>query len=260
MRISRLITVAGVLVATVLAGSPAQAAKPKPVKMTFSVAPETSSPGADVTLSGKAARGAKGNAGTVEFYFRKDGTNRYALVGSTRAGKTGTFSATVKASVSGTYKAVYRGNKKRKSATRYDTLDVYKTTTTTKTVWSHTSGEVDCLAPEPNACRVVSEDLTIDEGPLMVNFKRDCDQPKGGATLGFTDSPTNTPPEGAAWPASPGWRHFSYMMGPTDFDLAPAVTRGHFFVNVNSGRYWPGAGMCRFSVTATQTVTSTVQV
>ncbi|WP_328460523.1 hypothetical protein OHA21_30040 [Actinoplanes sp. NBC_00393] len=261
MRVKHLITVAGVLIATVLAGSPAQAApKPKAVTMTFSASPAGVAPGAQVVLSGKAARGAKGNAGIVDLYFRKDNVRNYSRIGSVRATAAGKFSRTVKATFSGTYKAVYRGNSKRKPATRFDGLAVYKTTTTTETVWSHESGEVDCLAPKPNACQVVSDDITIADGPLMVHFTKGCDQPKSGAAVAFTDSPTNTRPDGAAYPASPGWRLFPYGVGPADFDLAPDVTHGHFFINVNSSAYYPGPGMCRFSFTATQEITTTTRI
>ncbi len=168
----------------------------------------------------------------MDLYFRRNGVATYTRIATVAAAAgSGTFRRTVEATYSGTYKAVYRGNEHRKPATRDDGLAVHVTETVTRTVFSHASGEVDCFA-ESQPCFVQSAETTIADGPLMVTFHATCRQPKSGrAVAAFTDSPDNTPPPFAAgYPASPGWRHFPYGMGPGEFDLAPDITHGHFVV------------------------------
>jgi hypothetical protein len=105
-----------------LAGSPTHAATSKAVKMTFSATPAWVSAGASVTLSGRAWAATSGNGARVDLYVQKQGTSAWTLAGSTTPSNAGVYHRTVRASTTGTFRAVYRGNTSRKPATRYDGL------------------------------------------------------------------------------------------------------------------------------------------
>src|SRR3712207_4948893 len=67
LRTVRLLTTAALIVAALSAGAtPAQAASPKPVTMTFAASPQSVERGAVVTLAGRAAHGRSGNAAPVD--------------------------------------------------------------------------------------------------------------------------------------------------------------------------------------------------
>jgi hypothetical protein len=124
-RAMRVLVAISLAVTTLFGASSAQAASgKKPVAMTFSASPASVKAGAAVTLDGRAWSGKKGNAGRVDLYFLKHGTKAWASTGSVKAADNGRFRRTVRASSSGTFRAVYRGNAKRKAATRHDGLIV----------------------------------------------------------------------------------------------------------------------------------------
>jgi hypothetical protein len=265
MRIARFLIPAVALTVAVVAAPTAALAAPKAaVAMTFSATPDPVAVGKTITLSGRAAAGKTGNAGTVEFYFRKDRSPRYTRVATTSAAANGTFSRAAKATASGTYVAVYRGNKYRKSASRADHASVFTTRTTTKTVWQYSGTDVEC-GPATNGCHIFSGDLEIQPGPLNVSFLAQCTQPAPSLMMGFTDDPTNTAPEPNQGPyAAPGWRWWP-IGGATggEFDLAPAITQGHFYVHaLVKPAFGPAhpTTTCTMSVTATQQVTQTIPV
>lgn len=248
--------------------SPAQAAA-RPVTMTVSVSPAPTPAsasasverGALVTLSGRAYSGRTGNAAPVEVWFRKAGTAAYAKVATTSTASSGTFRRAVRATASGRYKVVYRGSATRKPATRYADLAVHVTQTVRQTVWHRSETAYDCL--RGTSCPITSPELTIARGPLTASFTIACTQQMWTATVAFTASPANTPPDGAAMPAAPGWRWLAWHTPvPASFDLAPATTRGHFYLSMTSSRPMFGDGpvTCDFTLTAWQHTTRKLRV
>jgi hypothetical protein len=263
--LARWLTAGVLLLAGVLAGaSPAAASSSgkRAVHMTFAVSVDRADRGAVVTLSGRAWRGQKRNAGKVDVHFRKAGTSAWVAVTSTRSSAAGRFRAVVRAESSGTFRAVYRGNKFRKAAARSDALAVHVMREVTRTVGKHSVTGADCDAPAPNACAWTGPTITIADAPLKLSWSITCNQPKsGGILVGFLDSPTNELPKGDNPMSGPGWQRWSYS-SPGQVDLTPPITRGHLHVQVSGGTaYYPDLGdICDWSITASQTVTERVRV
>ncbi|WP_328477051.1 hypothetical protein OHA21_23520 [Actinoplanes sp. NBC_00393] len=215
MRGTHLLATAAVLAA----GLSGVAAAHTPVEMTFAVAPDEAKQGSRITLSGRAGFGSGGNAGPVDLYFRKSENDAYARIGTTNASSAGTFSTTLTARASGDYQAVYRGNKRRGTASASDYLAVYTTTTADLALYSWSGTRVQCHP----SCTAAGPDQTLLPGPVRIRFKHTCAQPKSGGSLGFTADPKIIPKPGA-----PGWRDFPQGAGPTEFELTPPAPNGHF--------------------------------
>ncbi|WP_328473809.1 hypothetical protein OHA21_13500 [Actinoplanes sp. NBC_00393] len=138
------------------------------------------------------------------------------------------------------------------------------TRTTTKTVWQYSGTGVEC-GPATNGCHIFSGDLEIQPGPLNVSFLAQCTQPRPSLMMGFTDDPTNTAPTpDPGQYTAPGWRWWPNG-GATggEFDLAPQITQGHFYVHaLVKPAFGPAhpTTTCTISVTATQQVTETTPV
>ncbi|GGN18688.1 hypothetical protein FHR83_004053 [Actinoplanes campanulatus] len=247
--------------AVVLTSSPAVAAPKKPVRITFAASATAAVRGSTVTLTGRAHYNATGNKARVDVYFARTGAG-YRLLTSTTANAHGNFRKTVTATTTGMYKAVYRGNTKRKRATAADALTVYINQTVTKTIFSHSEEGVDCGAPRPNACTFAGPTITIADTPITVTGKRACATPKAGMTMAFTDSPTNTlPPRSPDNSMSgPGWVTRSYLSPGTLPLPTPPSTTGHFYVSVGASPFENTAAICDWSVVATQPVTERVTV
>jgi hypothetical protein len=226
--------------------------------MTFTVVPASATQGDNLQLTGRAGVGSKGNKATVVIAFRKAGSGTFQRVATTSASGRGTWSATVQATATGTYRAFYRGNAKRKPVTRYDDVLVYKNATTTVTLLDVARVEPDCLTAK---CMYTGPTLTLSPGPIHVTFTGHCDQPKSGRSFAFTDSPENILPPTTTYPVGDGWRAFPYGVGPAVFDLTPSFRTGHFRVSHSSGRYIDNAPTgCSWSAIATQTVGTRVLV
>lgn len=94
--------------------------------------PEPVEKGATITITSKLTRanwntGAKGALGgqPVQLQFKKKGTTTYKAVKTVKSASTGAVSATVKASVDGTYRYVFAGTSTTAGATATgDTIDV----------------------------------------------------------------------------------------------------------------------------------------
>ncbi|GAA0446656.1 hypothetical protein Aca07nite_57120 [Actinoplanes capillaceus] len=248
--------------AAVLTPNAAVAAPRKPVKMRFAASATATLRGSTVNLTGRAHYKATGNKARVDIYFAQTGAG-YRLLTSTTANAHGDFRKSVTATTTGTYKAVYRGNTKRKRATAADTLTVYINQTVTRTLFSHTEDDADCYAAKPNACTFSGPAITIANTPITVTGTVACDRPKPSMGVRFTDSPDSPKPPHIPGNtlAGPGWVVAYYHgLGTVTMPTPPSAT-GAFHVNVTSGAYAGGeTTSCDWSVTAKQDVTERVTV
>jgi hypothetical protein len=187
--------------------------------------------GTVVTLSGQAANGATGNAGSVDLYRATGvGSTDYTLIDSTKAADDGSFSFTVTADASWeAYRAAYRGNAARQPATAGLEVDGWDIAI------QHDS---TALLTVTGRGLWTSDDFSIAAGPLWI------DATSGGCLnnphsdlfdLDYTDGSPRQ--KGATYMHGPGW----YVAGgdnPTllqHFNLEPAITKGHIVVN---GCHW----------------------
>ncbi|WP_433790409.1 hypothetical protein [Actinoplanes sp. CA-252034] len=250
---TRLLTIGTALVATLAGSAPAAAAPPPPPKteintgMQFAAGPDETTPGGNVVLSGWAGIEGRttGNAGRVEFHFRKKGSDEQVYVGATDAGSSGKFRFTTKATVSGEYNAHYRHRKMAITADGTDSLNVYVDRPVDRFLYSWRADALSCLP----ACVAQGPDQFVTAGPIKVELTRECLRPGSGGRIGFTADPANTYTAGA-----PGWRDFPDGEGPTRFELNPGLTRGHFHLEWTSG---PAADdkeltSCNLAFSATQ--------
>jgi hypothetical protein len=237
-----------VVAAAVMAtGAAAPAARGPLTEMTFAVAPDAVQPGARITVAGTAGAGRTGNAGPVDVFFRKTEKDQYARVARLTAADSGRFGATLVASTSGDYQAVYRGNKLRGQASASDYLSVYTTRTVKRLIYSWSATGWQCRP----VCRTHSPDVTLGTGPVHVSFQRDCGEARSGGSIGFTGDRWNRHE-----PGDPGWRDFPDGAGPVEFDLAPTGPAGHFYLTWTSTQRERGqATLCNLKYTATQTAT-----
>ncbi|SFE77409.1 hypothetical protein SAMN05421541_103509 [Actinoplanes philippinensis] len=251
MSSTRLLTVGAAMVAAMAGSTPAAAAPPPPPEllttMQFTAGPDEVAPGGKVVLSGQAGIEGRstGNAGRVEFSFRKKGTTEEVSVGATDAGSSGKFRFTTKATVSGEYVAHYRHRTRDITADGTDSLNVYVDRPVDRFLYSWTAQALSCLP----TCVAQGPDQFVTTGPIKVKLTRECLRPNSGGRIGFTADPANTYTAGA-----PGWRDFPNGEGPTDFELNPGITRGHFYLEWTSG---PAADAkeltsCNLAFSATQ--------
>jgi hypothetical protein len=250
---TRLLTIGVALVATLAGSAPAAAAPPPPkteivTDMRFQAGPAETTPGGRVVLSGWAGIVGRdtGNAGKVDFYFHgKKPQDKEVYVGSTEAGSSGKFRYTTKATVSGQYRAKYQHRTRDITADGTWGLNVYVDRHVDHFLYSWTADALSCLP----ACVAEGPDQFVSAGPIKVELTRQCLQPRSGGRIGFTDDDTNTYKAGA-----PGWRDFPEGEGPTEFELKPGITLGHFYLEWTSA---PPAGdkeltSCNLSFSASQ--------
>ncbi|MDI6101128.1 hypothetical protein QLQ12_21165 [Actinoplanes sp. NEAU-A12] len=237
------------MVATLAGATPAGAAPaPKPAtNMEFSASPNETTPGSPVVLSGWAGFIGRdtGNAGKVEFWFRKGEKDPKVYLGSTNASSSGKFRFPVRATATGQYVAHYQHQKQDVGADGTDHLDVYNNRAVDRMLYSWTATALSCLP----SCKTTGPEQFISAGPVKVKLSRECLQPKSGGRIGFTDDPKNAFKAG-----EPGWREFPEGEGPVEFELKPKVTRGHFYLEWTSAPA-PAGGLtsCNLSFTASQT-------
>ena len=103
----------------------------RPTSLTYNATPEPVKKNASLTHSGVlkfdpysfgSMYGASGQK--VSFYFKKNGTSTYTSMGSATTGSGGKYSKKIKATASGTWKAVYAGTSARQTQTMYDGVSV----------------------------------------------------------------------------------------------------------------------------------------
>jgi hypothetical protein len=273
VRASRWATIA-VTTAVGLLGGPAQAASgaQHAVTMTFAISPgdpnahqtaETSTPyGSLITLTGRADYGSHGNAGTVDVYFTTyyyDPHEPTRLVLSLRAGDDGSFRKTIRATENGTYKAVYRGNAVRKTATRSARISVYYEDASPVMFYT---GSNACPTTAGSRCIFISATLNNPErAPIRVNWVAACSAGRyssGGAyrgadqvlAVGYTRATTSTDAgpypkvdendresilASEAFPESAGWTygHMGWLQGTRA--IAANMTDGHVSVVLAPG-------------------------
>ncbi|GIF36824.1 hypothetical protein [Actinoplanes xinjiangensis] len=251
---TRLLTIGTALVATLAGSVPAAAAPPPPppktalqTGMQFAAGPDETTPGGQVVLSGWAGIEGRdtGNAGRVEFRFRKTPADKAVVIGSTEAGSSGKFRYTTKATVSGEYTAHYKHRKLDITADGTDSLNVYVDRPVDRFLYSWTAENLSCLP----TCSTAGPEQFVGTGPIKVKLTRECLRPQSGGRIGFTNDAANTYKAGAA-----GWRDFPNGEGPTEFELKPGITRGHFYLEWTSGA--PASDMeltaCNLAFSATQ--------
>ncbi|MBO3737771.1 hypothetical protein [Actinoplanes flavus] len=250
-----------VATAAVLTPNAAVAAPRKPVTMRFAASATSAPRGSTVTLTGRAHYKATGNKAKVDIYFAKAGAG-YRLLTSTTANAHGDFRKTVTATTTGTYKAVYRGNTRRKRATAADALTVYINQTTTRTLFTHAEEDADCAAAKPNACTFSGPTITIGNTPITVTGILRCERPKPAMGVRFTDSPDSPKPPASPGNmlAGPGWVVAYYHGLGTVTMPTPLSLTGAFHVWVGSTPFESTTAICDWSVTATQPVTERVTV
>jgi hypothetical protein len=248
---TRLLAAGTALAAALTVATPAAAAPladPAPVtSMEFTAAPDEVKPGATVVLSGWAGFVGRdtGNAGRVDFWFRKSPKDPKVPLGSTEAGSSGKFRHKIKATGSGEYGAQYRHRKLPVSASATDHLSVYTERAVDRMLYSWTATAMSCLP----SCKAIGPEQFISAGPVKVKLTRECLQPKSGGRIGFTADPANV-----YKPGDPAWRDFPQGEGPTEFELEPGITRGHFHLEWTSAAAPEGElTSCNLSFTATQT-------
>jgi hypothetical protein len=249
---TRLLTIGTALVVA-LAGSAPAVAAPPPAKteiqtgMEFTAGPDETTPGGQVVLSGWAGIEGRttGNAGRVEFFFRKKPTDPKVPIGTTEAGSSGKFRYTAKATVSGEYSAHYKHRKLAITADGTDSLNVYVDRPVDRFLYSWTAESLSCLP----TCTAEGPEQFVSATPIKVKLTRECLRPKSGGRIGFTADPENAYTAGA-----PGWRDFPDGEGPTEFELNPGITRGHFYLEWTSGAPAGDAELtaCNLSFSATQ--------
>ncbi|MFC4071258.1 hypothetical protein [Actinoplanes subglobosus] len=230
---TRVLTIGVALVATLTGSAPAAAAPPPPkneivTDMEFKVGPAETTPGGRVVLSGWAGIVGKdtGNAGRVDFYFQGNKPeDKQVHLGSTQAGSSGKFRWTTAATVSGDYMAKYQHRTRDISADGFWGLKVYVDRPVDQFLYSWTADALSCLPK----CTTEGPEQFISAGPIKVTLNRECLRPKSGGRIGFTADATNT-----YQPGAPGWRDFPEGEGPTEFELNPGITRGHFYLEWTS--------------------------
>jgi hypothetical protein len=227
-------------------------AKKLPVTMTFRISPgdpnvQREVPGdltagkvqfqSKIVLSGRAARGATGNAGRVDLYFVSEYAQSVGgqkkLVMSLKASDSGAFSRTVEATASGYYTAVYRGNTARATATADTYLQVVYETPYTVALTGHSD---TCAGAVTDTCTWVSPQLTVTTDPIRVTFTQDCGRltsPKSPHPLAM--SFTFGSSVGAADSMSRGW---SGGGSPGVATLLPKTTSGVLSITTNAGCTW----------------------
>lgn len=250
----RVVTAAVVVGACGLA-APAGAAPAKklPVTMTFQLSPgdpnvhREALPG-DLTegkvqfqdkivLSGRAARGATGNAGTVDLYFVSEFAQSVggakSLVTSIKANDAGAFSHTFTATSSGYYTAVYRGNTARATATADVYLKVVYETPYTTALVGHSDS---CTGAITDTCTWVSPQLTVTTDPIRVTYMQDC----GRTTSYKSPNPLAMVFEfGSAAGAADSVSRGSFGGGsPGVTTLLPKTTSGVLSIRTNAGCTW----------------------
>jgi hypothetical protein len=96
--------------------------------MTFDAGPEPVAKGANLTLTGRVWRTARGNKVRVQFYFHANGTpaNAYTYQGFATTTDAGNFSHAYSAQTTGTWKAVFAGSTTRRNAARLDAVQVFQ--------------------------------------------------------------------------------------------------------------------------------------
>lgn len=248
MRTTRMLTAGTALAAVLTLPAPASAglARGPETGMEFAAAPDETAVGSRVVLSGRAGYldRSTGNAGRVDFYFRKGQKGPKVHIGSTTASSSGRFRWTTRATATGDYVAEYRHLKQPVSASAADFLAVYTNRTVEQQLWSWTATDLSCLP----SCRAIGPEQSVGPSPIRVELSRDCAQPESGGRLGFTADPQNV-----RQPGDPGWRDFPQGEGPARFDLEPGVTRGHFYFEWTSPAAPAGEPTsCDLSVTASQ--------
>jgi hypothetical protein len=247
---TRLLAAGTVLAAALTGAAPAAAAPladPPATNMVLSAGTAEVKPGATITLSGWAGFLGRdtGNAGKIDFFFRKGATGPRVRVGSTEAGSSGNFRLKVKATGSGEYAAEYRHRKQPVKANATAYLNVYTEQPVDRTLYGWSATTMPCLP----SCKAVGPDQLIGTGPIKVKLTRECLQPTAGGRVGFTDDPAN-----AFKADDPGWRDFPKGEGPAEFELKPGVARGHFYLEWTSTAAPEGEfTSCNLSFIATQT-------
>lgn len=237
------------VIATLAGATPAGAAPvPQPeTNMEFAASPDETTPGAPVVLSGWAGFVGRdtGNAGKVDFWFRKGQKDPKVYLGSTRAGSSGKFRFPVRATGTGEYLAHYQHQKLPITADSTDHLTVYTNRPVDRMLYSWTATALSCLP----SCRTTGPEQFISPGPVRVKLDRECLQPRSGGRIGFTGDPKNTFQAG-----DPGWRDFPQGEGPVEFELKPKATKGHFYLEWTSAPAPDGQlTSCNLSFTASQT-------
>jgi hypothetical protein len=247
---TRLLAAGTVLAAALTGAAPAAAAPlidPPKTDMVLSAGTAEVKPGAPVVLSGWAGFLGRdtGNAGKIDFWFSKGATGPRVHVGSTEAGSSGNFRLKVKATASGQYQAEYTHRKQPVKAAGTAYLNVYTEQPVDRTLYGWSATTMPCLP----SCKAVGPDQLISTGPIKVKLTRECLRPASGGRVGFTADPKNAFKAG-----DPGWRDFPKGEGPTEFELKPGVTRGHFYLEWTSTAAPEGQfTSCNLSFTATQT-------
>jgi hypothetical protein len=247
---TRLLAAGTVLAAALTGAAPAAAAPlidPPKTDMVLSAGTAEVKPGAPVVLSGWAGFLGRdtGNAGKIDFWFSKGATGPRVHVGSTEAGSSGNFRLKVKATASGQYQAEYTHRKQPVKAAGTAYLNVYTEQPVDRMLYGWSATTMPCLP----SCKAVGPDQLISTGPIKVKLTRECLRPASGGRVGFTADPKNAFKAG-----DPGWRDFPKGEGPTEFELKPGVTRGHFYLEWTSTAAPEGQfTSCNLSFTATQT-------
>ena len=245
---TRLLAAGTILAAALTGAAPAAAAPPADPEtdMVLSAGTAEVKPGTMITLSGWAGWLGRdtGNAGKVEFFFRKGATGPRVRIGTTEAASSGDFRLKVKATASGQYAAEYQHRKQPVKANGTAYLNVYTEKPVERTLFGWNAFTMSCLP----ACEAVGSEQLISPGPIKVKLTRECLQPTAGGRVGFTTDPKNAFKAG-----DPGWREFPKGEGPTEFELKPGITRGHFYLQWTSTAAPEGQfTSCNLSFLATQ--------
>ncbi|MBU2667494.1 hypothetical protein KOI35_28675 [Actinoplanes bogorensis] len=170
--------------------APAQAAPADklPVTMTFELVKPVVQVGYGVQVRGTAAAGATGNGGKVDILFKALGEEEFTKNKTLTVKDDGTFTGWDTAGHTtdagyheagayqrGTYRAVYRGNAERESATAEAELGVFEWRLTDANnptdLWSW---EQTCLPDDAASCSVFSPRITVDNGPISVRYEQNC--------------------------------------------------------------------------------------
>ncbi|MBO3744327.1 hypothetical protein [Actinoplanes flavus] len=234
---TRLLAAGGALAATLAVAAPVvtpnrAGALPAPARgpasgMEFSAPHGEVEAGTPIVLSGRAGYldRATGNGGRVDIFFRKGQTAPKVFLGSAAAGSSGRFRFPTRANATGEYVAHYRHQKLAITADATDFLAVFTSRAVDRRLFSWTATNLSCLP----TCKAVGPDQQIGAGPVKVKLERKCRQPKSGGRIGFTADQKNAYRAGDL-----GWRDFPKGDGPTEFELKPAATKGHFYLEWTS--------------------------
>ncbi|MEV0899833.1 hypothetical protein [Actinoplanes sp. NPDC049802] len=253
---TRLLAAGGALAATLAVAAPVvtpdrAVAVPAPARgpvsgMEFAASHDEVAAGTPIVLRGRAGYldRATGNGGRVDIYFRKGRTAPKVYLGSAVAGSSGRFRFPTRANASGDYVAHYRHRKLAITADATDFLAVYTSRQVDRMLFSWTATRLSCLP----ACKAAGPEQLISAAPVKVKLERACLQPGSGGRIGFTADPKN-----AFRAGDPGWRDFPKGDGPTDFELEPTATKGHFHLEWTSATPPEGQlASCDISFTASQ--------